>query len=123
MALPGVHLDLPEHFSLPLTSLDPPLTAQSVKRPGDPLDVGSTKEARTEKDPEESDSDAGAMDVGASSGRGTPGHSAHTAPIVDLAIHGFSAMNLENRRLDVSSEDRENAIDFSAAGRSPFARL
>ena len=71
-ALPGVHLDLPGHFSLPLASLEPRLTVQSVKRPGDALDMGSNEEQRTEKDPEESDLDAGAMDVGTYLGEGPP---------------------------------------------------
>ena len=47
-ALPGVHLDLPEHFSLPLACMNPRVTAQSVKRPGGPVDMGSNKEQRTE---------------------------------------------------------------------------
>ena len=69
-ALPGVHLDLPEHFSLPLVCLDPRLTVRPVKRPGDPLDMGSNKEQRTGKDPEESDLGAGAGDLGPDIGRG-----------------------------------------------------
>ena len=122
-ALPGAHLGPPEHFSLPLTRLDPRLAAQSVRRPGDPLDMGSNKEQRTEKDPEESDLAAGAMGVGTSSGGGAPGHTVRTAPIVDIAMHGYPALDLDNRRLDVSSEDRGNAIDFPNAGWASFARL
>ena len=48
------HIDLPERFSLPLTSLDPRLTVQSVERPGDPLETGSNKEQRTGEDSDES---------------------------------------------------------------------
>ena len=63
------------------------------------------------------------MDVGASLGRGAPGHSARTTPIVDLTLYGLPALNLDNRRLDASAEDRANAIDFPTAGWFPFARL
>ena len=42
VALPGGHADLPGNFSFPLTSLDPLLTAQSVKRPGH-IDLGSNR--------------------------------------------------------------------------------
>ena len=54
-ALPGAHMDLTEHFSLPLTSVDHRLTGQSVKRPGDPIDLGPNNGQRAEKGPEESD--------------------------------------------------------------------
>ena len=47
----------------------------------------------------------------------------HATAIAVLTIDGLSALNLDNRRLDVSSEDRENAIDFPEAGWAPFARL
>ena len=63
MALPGTHLDAPGHFSLPLTSLDPRLTVQSVNRAGGPLDIGSNKEQRAEQDSDESDLDMDAMDA------------------------------------------------------------
>ena len=40
-------LHLPSYLSLSLSSLDPRLTAQSMKRPGDTLESGSTKGPRT----------------------------------------------------------------------------
>ena len=42
-------LNLPTYFPLPLSSLDPRLTAQSVKRPGETMESGSTKEPRTDR--------------------------------------------------------------------------
>ena len=44
-----VPLNLPTSFSLSLSRLDPCLTAQSVKRSGETLESGSTKEPRTER--------------------------------------------------------------------------
>ena len=85
--------------------------------------MGSNQEQRTEKGPEESDLDAGAMDVGASLGGGAPGHTVRTTPNVDLTIYGLPALNLGKRRHDVSADDRENASDFPNAGWAPFARL
>ena len=63
------------------------------------------------------------MDVGTSLGRGAPGHSAHTTPIADLTIYSLPVLNLDSRRLDVSSEDREIAVDIPPAGWPPCARL
>ena len=123
VTLPGAHLDLPEHFSLPLACLDPRSTVQSVRRPGYPEDMGSYKERRTGKDPEESDLDAGAMVVGTYFAGGAPGFSVRTSPPVDPTIYGLPVLNLGNRRLAVSEEDRKNAIDSPTAGSSSFARL
>ena len=50
--------------------MGPRSTAQSVRRPGGPPDMGSNKEQRTGKDPEESDLGAGAGDLGPDIGRG-----------------------------------------------------
>ena len=72
VARPGAFLDLPDHFSPPLTSMDPRLTVQSVKRPGDPLDTRCNKEKRAEKDTDASDLDMGAMDITASCGVNAP---------------------------------------------------
>ena len=44
-----VSLNLPTYFSPPLSSLDPRLAVQYVKRPCGALESGSTKEPRTER--------------------------------------------------------------------------
>ena len=53
----GNLLTLPSFFPFPLASLDPRLTVQvdapSTKRPGDPLDGGSSKEQPTVTDKDE----------------------------------------------------------------------
>ena len=96
-ALPGVHLDLPEHFSPPFASLDPRLTLQSAKRLGDPFDLGSNKERRTEKNPEESDLDEAAMDVVFSGGAKRLGLMVHTAQAADLSSCGLPVTDADNR--------------------------
>ena len=114
-ALPGVHLDLPDHFSRLLACMRPRVTVQSVKRPGDPLDMGYKKEQHTGTDPGESDLDAGAGDVGPDMGRG--------APEVDLSAYGLPATSRDNRRLAISEENRKNGIDIPTAGWSSFTRM
>ena len=52
-------LNLPTYFSLPLSSLDPRLTAQSAKRPGETLESGSTKEPSAERVKPQQDEGAG----------------------------------------------------------------
>ena len=68
--------------------------------------MGSNREQRTGQDPEESDLDAGAMDVGTYLRGGAPGDPAHTTPFVDLTIYGLPVLNLDNYRLAVSEEER-----------------
>ena len=109
MALPGAHLDLPGHFSLPLASLDPRLTVQSVRRPGDLLDIGPNEVQRAEKASDESDLNVDAMDVTA------PGKGERVAPgirqnpVLSLARFGLTAMDTDGLRVDVSGADGGHA--------------
>ena len=52
-SIPPENAEAPLHlrplFSPPLSSLDPRLTAQSMKRPGVTLESGSTKEPRADR--------------------------------------------------------------------------
>ena len=121
VALPGAHLDLPDHFSLPLTSRDPRLTVRSVKRLGDPLDTGSNKEQRTGKDPDESDLDMDSMDVTASGKGKRPAPLIQPNPALGLALYGLTVVGADGHRLDVSDVDRRIAIDFPNESWALFA--
>ena len=86
-------LNLPEHFSPPLSSLDPHLTAQCVKRPEDTLESGSAKEPRT--------------------GRGT-------LQEVNMGKKGIINSNEDNIRLALAPDDEQNAIHLRTAGQPPY---
>ena len=122
-AFPGATLGLLGHFPLPVTTLVPRLAEQSAKRPGDLLDTGPNKEQRTEKDSDESDLDMDAMDVTAPGTGKRPASRIEPNPVLDLALYRLTAMDTDDRRLDVSGADRRNAIDFPNERWAPFARL
>ena len=115
-------LNFPEYFFL--SSPDPRLTVQSLKRRGDPLDwqsnlssldprwTGSNKDKRTERDTGDAASDVEPVN-----------------PYVDtkwegrMADFGLSATGEDHLRPALVPEDRQNAINFPNAGWPSYRTL
>ena len=89
-------LNLPEYFPLPLPSLDPRLTVQSLKRQGGTLESGRTKEPRTERG---------------------------TLPEVNMEEYGIFQSNEDHLRLALVPEEHQNAIQPPAPGWSSYRAL
>ena len=88
--------NLPEYCSLPLRSLDPRLTVQSLKRQGDTLESGPTKEPRAERG---------------------------TLPEVNMEEYGIFQSNEDHLRLALVPAEHQNAIQPPAPGWSNYRTL
>ena len=102
----------PTYFSLPFSSLGPRLTAQSMRRPGDTLESGFTKEPRAERANPQQDEEMG------------PQQEVPAQPepqrYVNMEDYGILPSNNDHIRLALAPNDIQNAIYLPVAGRPPF---
>ena len=107
-----VPLNLPTYFSLPLSSLDPRLTAQCAIRPGDSLEWGSTKEPQKARGKLQQDVNMGStMDPRKDRGRQQD---------VNMEDYGLFPPNEDKLRLVLAPSDVENATYLPIAGWPPY---